>query len=205
MIVGLFKKALGIKDSDNKDKEIVKKPSTKERFHQTLNLIEDKVSNALSESQIVREKLKDLQKTNYDLAIEHLRNGNIKEAIFRFKIVRKFWPQNYAAHLDLIYCYLILDEEENANDAIDYLLYLEPELELEIERLKVDASFNKVDIQQYLRDVNQNHPEYVESQNENFDLPQEEMNVELPAQKDKKLDLSSNKDGLKLTTTEKKE
>ena len=60
---------------------------------------------------------------------------NIKEAIFRFKITKKFWPQNYEAYYELIYCLLLEGEFESAQKVIDDLLEKSPDYKERIDQL----------------------------------------------------------------------
>lgn len=41
-----------------------------------------------------RDKLQNLERTNYELAIHHFNHGNLSDAAMRFKIVRKFWKNS---------------------------------------------------------------------------------------------------------------
>jgi tetratricopeptide (TPR) repeat protein len=103
----------------------------------------DKLSNFIDhlfayvtlEYQVIKDKLKDLSKTNYDLGIKHLEQGNLKEAIFRFKITKKFWPQNYEAYYELIYCLVMENELEEAQKVIDDLLKKSPDYKERIDQL----------------------------------------------------------------------
>jgi len=128
-----FKKILGFGKKEDK--------SSFGKVEKAVNFLSEKIKEAVSESKVIMDKLHDLHKTNYELGLIHLKKGNLKEAIFRFKIVRKFWPQDYNSHLKLIYCYFITKQEEYANRAIEYLLYLDPNFKSEIEQLRVDATF----------------------------------------------------------------
>ena len=66
-----------------------------------------------------REKLKDIKKTNFDLAMEHYSLGNLNDAILRFKLVQKFAPNDYLQSSYYIgRCYM---EKGNFEKAISYL------------------------------------------------------------------------------------
>ena len=92
----------------------------------------------LAEYDSIKEKSKDLSTTNYELGMKHLENGNIKEAIFRFKITKKFWPENYQAHYQLISCLLLNRNFEEAKKAIDELLEKKPDYKEAIDRIVGD-------------------------------------------------------------------
>jgi len=79
-----------------------------------------------SEHKMIKEKMKNLYQSNYDLGLKHLKRGNVKEAIFRFRIIKKFWPNNYDAYYQLIYCLMLNDELAEAQKVIDDLLTKNP-------------------------------------------------------------------------------
>jgi hypothetical protein len=99
------------------------------------NFIDHFWASVIVEYRIVKEKFQDLSKTNYDLGIRHLEEGNIKEAIFRFKITKKFWPHNYDAYYQLIYCLILDNEFEDAQKVIDELLIKNPGYKEKIDQL----------------------------------------------------------------------
>jgi outer membrane protein assembly factor BamD (BamD/ComL family) len=124
------KKILNI---NNKDKK------SKSKIDSSLDFIFGKLGKIINESKLIREKLQDLEKTNYDLGLKHIEKGNFKEALFRFKIVRKYWPKNYEAHLKLIYCCYLINNEEYAQKASKYLISLNPNFESKIFETKEEA------------------------------------------------------------------
>jgi len=134
MIFRHFKKIIGFVKRD-------KKSPTVGKIEESIHFINNKAKEIVSESKVIMEKLHDLQSTNYQLGLVQLEKGNLKEAIFRFKIVRKFWPTNYDAHLKLIYCYYADNHENHANRAIERLLELDPNSKAQIDQVKIDASF----------------------------------------------------------------
>ena len=134
MIFKHLKKIIGFVKKDKKSPKLGK-------IEEGVNFVGDKVREAISESKVIVEKLYDLQQTNYQLGLTQLEKGNLKEAIFRFKIVRKFWPSNYDSHLKLIYCYVASGQEYRAQSAIEYLLELDDGFKPQIEQAKIDASF----------------------------------------------------------------
>lgn len=103
----------------------------------------DKVSNFFEhlwalitiEYSTIKEKFQDLSKANYDLGIKHLEEGNVREAIFRFKITKKFWPHNYEAYYQLIYCLILENELDEAEKIIDELLIKNPSYKEKIDQL----------------------------------------------------------------------
>ena len=89
--------------------------------------------------ELSKKKIQDLSKTNYNLGIKHLEEGNLKEAIFRFKITKKFWPHNYEAYYELIYCLILENEFEEAQKVIDELLEKSPDYKERIDQLFLTA------------------------------------------------------------------
>ena len=65
----------------------------------------------------VRLKLKDLSGTNFDLGVYHLQNGNVKDALIRFRILKRFKSTNPLVDYYLCHCYVDLF---NFNDALKY-------------------------------------------------------------------------------------
>lgn len=73
--------------------------------------------DSVIELRFMIQKINDLYNTNIDLAIYHIKSGNINDAIFRLKIVRLFSKnQDKACHL-LAWCYLL---KGNKKEAIRY-------------------------------------------------------------------------------------
>ena len=89
----------------------------------------------LTEYHSIKEKSQDLSATNYVLGMQHLEDGNLKEAIFRFKITRKFWPKNYDAYYQLIICLILNRDFEEAQKVIDELLEKSPNYKEKIDQI----------------------------------------------------------------------
>jgi thioredoxin-like negative regulator of GroEL len=112
-IFGPFKKMLGV----DKKPEIVKeepKINLANKFQQLSDFVHNKVQESVSEFGIIRQNMK------------HLERGNLSEAIFRFKMVKKFWPENYEAYYQLAYCLIMDEQTEKAQEVIDELLLKNP-------------------------------------------------------------------------------
>ncbi len=75
----------------------------------------------------LRYKLNNLQKTNFELALYHLKNGNIDDAIFRFHILKKFFRSNNSEYIVSEYylgkCYFDKLKYDKAKKY--FLIYLE--------------------------------------------------------------------------------
>jgi predicted TPR repeat methyltransferase len=61
-----------------------------------------------------KEKIKDLITTNFDLGVYHFKQGNISDAIFRFKLVIYFRPTKLIAYYYLAKCMIIKNNPEKA-------------------------------------------------------------------------------------------
>jgi tetratricopeptide (TPR) repeat protein len=74
----------------------------------------------------MKEKYNDLLGTNYALGLKHLENGKISEAIFRFRFIKKIWPNSHDAHYYLAYCLALKDRLFEAKKILEELLQKEP-------------------------------------------------------------------------------
>ena len=101
----------------------------------TSNLFDSLFQSISSEHKVIKEKMKNLYQSNYDLGLKHLKQGNVKEAIFRFRIIKKFWPNNYDAYHQLIYCLILNNELAEAQKIIDNLLTKNPSDKEKINKL----------------------------------------------------------------------
>ncbi len=137
----IFRSVKKITGLRKKEQDYIKEPKLAPA--QVLESKIDKLSNffdrffayVVVEYRIIKEKLKDLSKTNYNLGIRYLEEGNLKEAIFRFKITKKFWPHNYEAYYELIYCLVLSNEFEEAQKVVDELLKKCPDYKERIDQL----------------------------------------------------------------------
>ncbi len=88
-----------------------------------------------------KEKLKNLYQTNYNTGMFHLEHGNLWDAAFRFKIIKKFWPDKLEAQYQYAICLVL---EDMKNDAIALLKDI----------LKKDENYS--DAKQLLNDLENN-------------------------------------------------
>jgi len=70
----------------------------------------------------LKEKIANLSETNYQLGLEHLKNGHIWEALSRFKIITFFWPHHRKALYQYAYCLILANKIENARKVLTKLL-----------------------------------------------------------------------------------
>lgn len=62
------------------------------------------VNNFILEFDIIKSKLNNLLETNYNQGLWHIERNNLNEAIFRFRFIKKFWPNHYDSWYQLAYC-----------------------------------------------------------------------------------------------------
>jgi len=130
-ITGLHKK----EPVENKEPKVSTAQSLERKIDKISHFMDNLFSWAVVEYQTIKNKSKDLSKTNYELGIKHLENGNLREAIFRFKITKKFWPENYEAYYELIYCLIMEGDFEEAQKVIEELLEKRPDYKEKIDQL----------------------------------------------------------------------
>jgi tetratricopeptide (TPR) repeat protein len=120
-----FKKLLGKSKPDEiEDPAITENLAKKsEKFQQFLN---ESFSSIKNEILAAKEKMKDLHQANFDLGNRHLENGNLSEAIFRFRFIKKFWPDDYDAYYQLAYCLILKEKPKKARRVLEELLEKNP-------------------------------------------------------------------------------
>ncbi|MFT7098836.1 MAG: tetratricopeptide (TPR) repeat protein [Rickettsiales bacterium] len=128
----LIKRAFGFgKRSEDESSKDPENESIGDVFKKAPGKISGAVDNffskAVEEFGSIMEKSKDLSSTNYNLGMKYLDEGNIKEAIFRFKITKKFWPDNHEAYYQLIVCFVLQGKTEKAKKVADELLKIAPQ------------------------------------------------------------------------------
>lgn len=101
----------------------------KNKTGQFSDFISQKYDDAWEELSIIREKCKDLRQTNYELGLMHLENGHLSEAIFRFRIIKRFWPNCFDAHYQLAYCLALKEKYPAAKKVLISLLEKDPSSE----------------------------------------------------------------------------
>ncbi len=74
----------------------------------------------------MKEKTKDLRSSNYELGLKHLENERLSEAIVRFRIIKKFWPDFYEAYYQLAYCLVLKGKPYEARKSLIELLEKQP-------------------------------------------------------------------------------
>lgn len=75
-----------------------------EKVDRLYKFLGDKLDLVKEEYVQIKEKSQNLKETNYKLALHHLENGNVSEALFRLRILLKFWPDHVEAIYLKAYC-----------------------------------------------------------------------------------------------------
>ena len=79
----------------------------KKDFNKVFGLIGGYFSDLASEIGAMKEKSKNLLKTNVNLGLKHLNNDKISDAILRFKIISIIWPNHVKTYYYLAHCYIL--------------------------------------------------------------------------------------------------
>ncbi|MES2961473.1 MAG: tetratricopeptide repeat protein [Pseudomonadota bacterium] len=129
MIGNILKKLLGKSDSKPKEEPKGEKltENLRKKSEELTQFLGEKMESVREEYFSIREKTKNLRQTNYDLGMKHLENGHVDEAIIRFKIIRKFWPDVVDAQYQLAYCLVLKEKFKEAKKVLDELLNKNPD------------------------------------------------------------------------------
>lgn len=102
---------------------------------------------AIEEWKIAREKMKDIPGTNYELALLHMKNGNLDDAILRFKMVIFLTPEKAEAYYNLARCLVMVGDNESAEENLTKALSFKPdfaEAKYVLEKIKAPESISDV-------------------------------------------------------------
>ncbi len=97
------------------------------RLTQLRRYSDKKIRIFLEESYIMREKLRDLARTNYALGLDHMRRGNLHDASLRFRIVLLLKPDFAAAHYNLARVMLMRNKFKQATDSFSMAQHFQPD------------------------------------------------------------------------------
>jgi tetratricopeptide (TPR) repeat protein len=93
--------------NDNQDLNVVNTNNQDNKGSVVDNMINHSkflVNNFILEFDIIKSKLNNLLETNYNQGLWHIERNNLNEAIFRFRFIKKFWPNHYDSWYQLAYC-----------------------------------------------------------------------------------------------------
>ena len=98
--------------------------------------------NFIDELHVIREKMRDLGATNYELGLFHMDKGNIADAKMRFIFTIKLKKDFALAHYHLARCYLFNLNFDKAKHELKAAIDLDPSLDAAQYRLKlIDHNF----------------------------------------------------------------
>ena len=125
MIGRTLKKLFG--KSDQKEnagaKFAIKLRQKSEKFS---NFLGEKFHAVRDEFFNIRSKCENLRETNYALGLKHLEKGDLSDAIFRFRFIKKFWPDLFDAYYQLSYCLVLEQKLVEAKTNLEELLTKNP-------------------------------------------------------------------------------
>lgn len=107
----------------------------KEKSQSFSSLLGDKFEQAKNEFFTIKDKCNNLLETNYNLGEKHLARGNLKEAVFRFRFIKKFWPKHYDSQYKLAYCLTLDKKPEEAKKVLEELLIQNPDYDPQAKEL----------------------------------------------------------------------
>lgn len=73
-----------------------------------------------------KRKFHNLYQTNYDTGMYHLEHGNLWDATFRFKIIKRFWPNKLEAQYRYAYCLVLQGLNSDATILLNEILKKDP-------------------------------------------------------------------------------
>lgn len=126
MIKYLFRKITGRKAKKKNEATTKAAKNLKKYANGFNNLLAQGLNNTVNEFSDIKEKCQDLRQTNFNLGRQHLKNGKLSEAILRFRIIKKIWPDFYDAHYELAYCLALKGKFNKAKKILEDLLKAQP-------------------------------------------------------------------------------
>ncbi len=101
---------------------------------------EEKINLVKEEYSLIRKKLENLSETNYQQGLKYLERGDIRDAILRFRIVVKFWPENLDAYYQLAYSLALNNQSFKAKLVLEELLSKNPDYDPKARELLAKVS-----------------------------------------------------------------
>lgn len=101
-----------------------------ESFHDKMDKLQKfagtKIDLGKQEYDLIKKKLENLSETNYQQGLKYLEKGDVRDAILRFRIVIRFWPDYLDAHYQLAYCLVLNNKPHKAKIVLEHLLHDHP-------------------------------------------------------------------------------
>jgi TolA-binding protein len=123
----MLKKIISKLFSKNKSQDEVVDNITESKTKRVLGFVNNKLEEAKNELFTMKGKMGNLLETNYQLGLRHIERGNISDAIFRFRFIKKFWPNCYDAYYQLAYCLCLKNRVSEAKKILNELLVKNPD------------------------------------------------------------------------------
>ncbi len=127
----IFKKIFLKKDDSATAQKAEDKPSIVDQIQDktqgVFKFFQEKIEETKNEFGDVRAKVSNLLDTNYQLGLKHLEKGNISDAVFRFRFIKKFWPECFDAHYQLAYALVLHKKPFEAKSILQELLIKKPD------------------------------------------------------------------------------
>ncbi len=121
-----FKK-LFVKKKKKEDKEQKFVNSVKNSSSKIVNLLSLEFQDFCRELKIMKQKSKNLFETNMNLGLKKIENGDISEAIFRFKFTSIVWSDKPEPKYYLAYCYILKKKYSQAQKILRKNLENQPD------------------------------------------------------------------------------
>lgn len=120
-----------IGNSSEAQSSVEPKISLAEKITQKANnlflFVKNKAQETKSEFGDIKSKMSNLLETNYNLGLRHLEKGNISDAVFRFRFIKKFWPDCFDAYYYLAYSLALNKRPFEAKKILNELLIKKPD------------------------------------------------------------------------------
>ena len=130
----------GKKDQNHNQNQQQNKEHFSDKINKVSGFLASKYKDIIDEVKTIRSKLKNLSEVNYNLGLRHLENGNLSDAVFRFKFINKIWPENQDAYYYLAYCLYLKKQNNKARQKLEELLKINPNYDSKAAKLleKID-------------------------------------------------------------------
>jgi tetratricopeptide (TPR) repeat protein len=138
MLGKLIGKLLGRPGEENFGSKLGTK--VKEKSAKFVEFLNEKSTALQKEFVTIKSKCKNLRETNYQLGLRHLENGHLSDAIFRFRFIKKFWPDLFDAYYQLAYCLVLKKKPFEARKVLQELLLKKPDYDKKARELLDDIN-----------------------------------------------------------------
>lgn len=122
---GIVKKLLG-QSKKKEDSGAKLGGALRDKSGKLVEFVGEKLESAQEEFFSIKGKLKNLRETNYNLGLKFLEDGHLSDAIFRFRFIKKFWPDLYDAQYKLAYCLVLNKKPKEAQKVLEELFAKNP-------------------------------------------------------------------------------